>query len=94
MNKIFYSKKRYSMICDSCKIHFMKYENQYFHRKTAPARIYISGTFDRSKEWWINNELHRINGPAEEFFLNTDMNVVNIWWFRGRKILEETYWNC
>lgn len=45
-----------------------------FHREDGPAREWING----SAEWWNNDQLHRIDGPAKIYF-DFSKNVTYGW---------------
>lgn len=50
------------------------------HRLGGPAIVWDDG----SEEWIVNDELHRIDGPAE-VTCTADGNR-NSWWIKGQKI--------
>lgn len=53
------------------------------HRKDGPAFVYSNG----AKKWFIHGELHRIDGPAEEFVLPQN----KFWFINGINISKQEY---
>jgi hypothetical protein len=45
---------------DKCVTYYSDLEQTILHREGGPARIW----FDDSKEWFFNNKLHNLTGPA------------------------------
>lgn len=54
------------------------------HRKNGPAVIH-----GNSKKWFINLKLHRIDGPA----ITNDSITHTYWYFNGKRLKEQNYWN-
>jgi hypothetical protein len=46
------------------------------------VKVYDSG----SKSWWLNDELHREDGPAVE-----DANGYKAWYLNGKRVTEEEH---
>jgi hypothetical protein len=55
----------------------------FYHREDGPAVEYKNG----HKQWWINGELHRINGPAIE--IPYTKWQYNEWWINGQRLSPE-----
>lgn len=52
-----------------------------FHREDAPAIICANG----KTSWYLNDKLHRDNGPAEEWPADKKGRCQQIWWQHGKK---------
>ena len=64
------------------KIYYSDPEGTVLHRPDGPALILESG----SSFWYKNNELHRLDGPAEEYRNFTRHITAKGWYVNGKRI--------
>lgn len=58
-----------------------------YHRLGGPSKLLTARIwYDGSEEWWVNGELHRINGPA---VITNDKSPMNEWWIHNNQITNE-----
>lgn len=62
-----------------------------FNTKLYLPATYSNNEFDSEKSWWLNGQLHRVDGPAIENSKST--RVKSHWWIYGKELSEEEF-NC
>ncbi len=97
VKQIFYSKDRFSNETGSSiwynathnkNIRLKPGEQKTYgsHRRNGPARIHFES---EAYEWIRKGIYHKVDGPA---YIEKKYNIIR-WYFNGKVIVEETYWN-
>lgn len=80
-----YNKSNWCKIWCNSDIEFFYKVN--LHRKIGPALT----RFDNESLWWYRyGKRHRVDGPA---FIDHPLYPEYEWWFEGKEITEQKYWN-